>query len=41
MIELAIATSIPMDVWLEAGDRAIETALEVLDKQAKEIQRGR
>lgn len=35
MIELAIATRIPMSEWVEAGERGIVTAYEVLEQARK------
>lgn len=37
MIALAISTGIPMSEWLDAGDRAIWTAIELL-KEAQQDQ---
>lgn len=35
MIELAIATGIDPAAWLDAGGRAIETALELIEEQRR------
>lgn len=35
---LAIATHIPIGDWLAAGDTAIATAFEILEKQAAELE---
>jgi hypothetical protein len=41
MVELAIATGIPMSEWAAADDASIATALTVLDEQARQARRGR
>lgn len=35
MIELALATQIPMSEWASAGERAVFTAIEVLEEQQR------
>lgn len=39
LIALAISTNIPMSEWEAYGDRAIETAWELLEEQADEYKR--
>ena len=41
LVELAIATQIPVRAWLQEDDRTIITAIEVVETQAREIQKGR
>lgn len=41
IVELAIATSIPMCHWETADDATIATALTVLEEQAERVRRGR
>ena len=39
LVELAIATHIPVREWLQEDDRTIITAIDVLDEQRREIER--
>lgn len=39
MIKLAISTGISMSEWLDAGDRAIFTAIELLDDERRRHER--
>lgn len=40
VIELAVATHIPVSEWLELGDEAIATAVEILQEQAEQAESG-
>jgi len=41
MVELAVATSIPVDQWRREDDQTLATVLDVLDRQAERARRGR
>lgn len=41
MVELAIATNIPVAGWRDEDDATIATALDVLQKQAESMRKGR
>ena len=41
MVELAIATGIPVSEWERTDDATIATALDLLERQAGRARRGR